>query len=261
VRHGTRLAIHGVAALENTMRPIVHAIRIIALSSILSAGCTQPVEPVETVGGGKADDHGSCRDETRSYCGDRSPDGCWCDAACVDFGNCCADYVGVCEMPDDPMAVLATALGAPGVIGMPPIADRWGANELRVTAQAVTVGDDRGRFLQSTVEGFATEYLDNASWEYDETLGGMFALSVVVDGSHHFIHDYGSSSEGRTYLLESLLSPEARSELEDDLPTHAHYAWFQVYDTGAEIYGYDVVVIMPYRSELAVVLKIEFVHA
>jgi hypothetical protein len=34
-----------------------------------------------------------------------------------------------------------------------------------------------------------------------------------------------------------------------------------IYDTGAEIYGYDVVVIMPYRSELAVVLKIEFVHA
>ncbi|MEX1364729.1 MAG: endonuclease/exonuclease/phosphatase family protein [Nannocystaceae bacterium] len=32
-------------------------------------------------------------------CGGQSPDGCWCDDACVSFGNCCADKVAVCDPP------------------------------------------------------------------------------------------------------------------------------------------------------------------
>ena len=25
-------------------------------------------------------------------CGDKSPDGCWCDSKCTSHGDCCADY-------------------------------------------------------------------------------------------------------------------------------------------------------------------------
>ncbi|MEZ4446673.1 MAG: hypothetical protein R3B72_46780 [Polyangiaceae bacterium] len=31
-----------------------------------------------------------------SSCGGQAPGGCWCDAACVDYGDCCSDYQGVC---------------------------------------------------------------------------------------------------------------------------------------------------------------------
>jgi hypothetical protein len=29
-------------------------------------------------------------------CGGQSPGGCWCDAACSQYGDCCADKVQVC---------------------------------------------------------------------------------------------------------------------------------------------------------------------
>jgi len=29
-------------------------------------------------------------------CGSQAPGGCWCDAACAGYGDCCADYQGVC---------------------------------------------------------------------------------------------------------------------------------------------------------------------
>jgi hypothetical protein len=31
------------------------------------------------------------------YCGDESPDGCFCDASCFGFGDCCADICAVCS--------------------------------------------------------------------------------------------------------------------------------------------------------------------
>ena len=30
-------------------------------------------------------------------CGGHSPDGCFCDAVCVDFGDCCSDAVNICQ--------------------------------------------------------------------------------------------------------------------------------------------------------------------
>jgi hypothetical protein len=42
---------------------------------------------------GKADNMGSCLD----LCGGPSMGTCWCDTACVDFGDCCADYEVQCE--------------------------------------------------------------------------------------------------------------------------------------------------------------------
>ncbi len=35
---------------------------------------------------------GSCADA----CGTESPDGCWCDASCIDYDDCCPDFEDVC---------------------------------------------------------------------------------------------------------------------------------------------------------------------
>lgn len=36
---------------------------------------------------GKADAIGSCQDELGDVCGGQSPDGCWCDEQCEDYGD------------------------------------------------------------------------------------------------------------------------------------------------------------------------------
>lgn len=60
---------------------------------------------------GKADLIGSC---AGSDC-DRQADGgtCWCDDLCVEFGDCCADRVEVCEAPVAPVCggLLGTRCG------------------------------------------------------------------------------------------------------------------------------------------------------
>jgi hypothetical protein len=46
---------------------------------------------------GKADLVGSCENTT---CDGPAPGGtCWCDVACQDFGDCCADYASACGEP------------------------------------------------------------------------------------------------------------------------------------------------------------------
>lgn len=35
-------------------------------------------------------------------CGGQSPDGCWCDSACAQYGDCCADKASVCDAPAPP---------------------------------------------------------------------------------------------------------------------------------------------------------------
>jgi hypothetical protein len=39
----------------------------------------------------------SCRgDNGALFCGSQSPDGCFCDAVCAQFGDCCPDKFEVC---------------------------------------------------------------------------------------------------------------------------------------------------------------------
>ncbi len=55
--------------------------------------------PERGVGGGKADAPGSCAPED---CGGQASTGsCWCDAGCVEYGDCCADIAPVCEADGD----------------------------------------------------------------------------------------------------------------------------------------------------------------
>ena len=74
--------------------------RLVSLLPLFLLACTTAAEldnpdrrPL-----GKADAFGTCAD---SDCDGQSLDGnCWCDDACVQFGDCCADRVEVCEAPD-----------------------------------------------------------------------------------------------------------------------------------------------------------------
>lgn len=52
---------------------------------------------------GKADAPGSClADDGDDFCGGPSNGACWCDDACAQFGDCCADKQPVCDGVDVP---------------------------------------------------------------------------------------------------------------------------------------------------------------
>lgn len=79
-----------------------------ALASALFVGCSSSDDaPSEDPGPGtseqrrsaigKADSlSGKCLDQGKSYCGGKSKGKCWCDAACVAFGDCCSDAATAC---------------------------------------------------------------------------------------------------------------------------------------------------------------------
>ncbi len=41
---------------------------------------------------------GDCGCSSAGACGDQAPDGCWCDASCTEFGDCCADSCTACSV-------------------------------------------------------------------------------------------------------------------------------------------------------------------
>jgi hypothetical protein len=49
--------------------------------------------PIADAGGGGG---GSCA----GACGGQAPSGCWCDATCASYGDCCFDRANVCGYPD-----------------------------------------------------------------------------------------------------------------------------------------------------------------
>lgn len=51
---------------------------------------------------GKADLPGSCESAEAVFCEGQSPNGCWCDAQCRDFGDCCSDAADICEPEPEP---------------------------------------------------------------------------------------------------------------------------------------------------------------
>lgn len=66
-------------------------------------GCsTEPEAPPSTVEGagpgerrfkiGKADLFGACVTDDADHCGSKGTGNCWCDKACIEFGDCCGDY-------------------------------------------------------------------------------------------------------------------------------------------------------------------------
>lgn len=81
-------------------------ISIVVLSAFPFAGCSSADDGTEDPTGqgeerrvslGKADSlAGKCSLNGVSYCGGKSKNKCWCDAACAQYGDCCADYKTSC---------------------------------------------------------------------------------------------------------------------------------------------------------------------
>ncbi len=61
-----------------------------------SAAADTPNPPDDRGPIGKADNAGSCRTPAGDHCGGKSQGNCYCDSACVGYGDCCSDYQGVC---------------------------------------------------------------------------------------------------------------------------------------------------------------------
>lgn len=92
---------------------------LVFLLPLISA-CPDPTTGVEigddqTARGpiGKAERGGSCADGEHNFCGEQSDDGCYCDAECEGYGDCCADKVEVCEPTPDACCSLADDPGGP----------------------------------------------------------------------------------------------------------------------------------------------------
>jgi hypothetical protein len=87
--------LHGVAPTRIPMRHSLLSLLFVGL-----AACT--VEAPDSPSGedrgslGKADLVGSCEHKGNELCGGKGKGNCWCDDACVDFGDCCDDADDVC---------------------------------------------------------------------------------------------------------------------------------------------------------------------
>ncbi|HET6582383.1 MAG TPA: hypothetical protein VFG69_03025 [Nannocystaceae bacterium] len=73
----------------------------------LFAACTTSVGDGSTPEGdrgglGKADLVGSCQGKHHDRCGTKGTGNCWCDEACVVFGDCCSDADEVCGIEPPP---------------------------------------------------------------------------------------------------------------------------------------------------------------
>lgn len=92
------------------MRP-----RLLALLFPLIAACTADVGGGSAAAAddrgslGKADIVGSCEYAGADLCGGPGLGNCWCDDACVDFGDCCSDADDVCGI--EPLPVEGQSCG------------------------------------------------------------------------------------------------------------------------------------------------------
>ena len=227
-------------------------------------GCTTGTGPEAEEGGrhplGKADLTGACYVDGTSYCGGQSAGTCWCNESCLDYGDCCSDYQVMCTQQNSPLAKLKVALSAPGALGMPPVGQQNWANEhsisVTITDNAYGVGDS----LKPTIASMDDWFYD---YEGNPTVG-LIGWLDIVDGSFQVKSGHLHKTSIKTYFLDELVQDSARAEVKSILETQGafyQYAWIQAYDIGAEIIGVDIVVIKPFDTDDAIVIKISYVHS
>lgn len=93
------------------MRPVLLFASMLAFAAC--AGAADEADPAADPPRGplgKADSTGTCEG---TLCDGPSADGsCWCDDACIDYGDCCADRAAVCEAdPADAQLLVDALLG------------------------------------------------------------------------------------------------------------------------------------------------------
>lgn len=97
-------------------RYIIHPLAL-ALALIGFGGCDDPDSGTSAPargGQGKADVMGTCADSGEAnHCGGPATSNCWCDAECVDNGDCCSDVTDVCGIDDGNQQLECNPLDCP----------------------------------------------------------------------------------------------------------------------------------------------------
>lgn len=76
---------------------------LVPLFAACAIESTSPTsDPGDRGGLGKADVVGSCQYKHYDLCGGPGVGNCWCDEACVDYGDCCSDAEEVCGIEPAP---------------------------------------------------------------------------------------------------------------------------------------------------------------
>ncbi|MEM6989584.1 MAG: hypothetical protein AAF721_03780 [Myxococcota bacterium] len=93
--------------MTHLVKTLTRATAHACLLGLLAAGAcsveTEPATSGETNRArlGKADAFGSCAAaDDADWCGGQSAGNCYCDDACEEYGDCCADFTAVC-LPDE----------------------------------------------------------------------------------------------------------------------------------------------------------------
>lgn len=169
----------------------------------LASELDQPRGPL-----GKADRLGSCEDtDGADWCAGRSSGACWCDEVCVDYGDCCDDYLAVCEDEEGPasdpsIVYVHASLGSDGNAGTSTSpfrtigwaldhADTTGATEVRVAGGIYRVDHSAADWVVLR-DGIAVlGGYDPADWAHrdpsvhvsrivDESASGGLAVAVEI---------------------------------------------------------------------------------
>jgi hypothetical protein len=123
-RHGTARAHRGNAFHHRPTNGETMRIRTLLLGltlPLLGACGANSIDTMDSSDGergglGKADLVGSCEAGPVDFCGGKGTGTCFCDDACVDFGDCCSDADTVCgiepDEPDDDATLCGGFLGA-----------------------------------------------------------------------------------------------------------------------------------------------------
>lgn len=124
-RHHVRLRIIDVPGSADHLhrsRALVRMRHLILLSSFVAVSCVEsagssaaPIGEIERHPLGKADGHASCAAPDGNACGGQSTGACWCDDACTEHGDCCADWVDVCGCDEGCGAAPEALVDYPGL--------------------------------------------------------------------------------------------------------------------------------------------------
>jgi hypothetical protein len=140
---------------------------------------------------GKADANGSCADGSGDFCGGQSAHGCFCDAECVDFGDCCSDAASVCQVAQcpDPADPTVSYLSEDGL--------ECAALTFSCGAGETLFSDECGCGCIGTEDPGCPDAADpNVNYMFEDPVQCQAALFMCEEGQTQFSNDCGCGCIG-----------------------------------------------------------------
>jgi hypothetical protein len=190
------------------------AARVVPLLSpavALLMACDGAHDPVRGGGGGKADvGYGSCLE---SDCAGIAASGaCYCDDACLEYGDCCADHGELCR--PGPAAFSVTTVASAGDIGDAPalVLDRAGGPRI-----AFHDFDSQGAAIRLADEVAGGWSIPRVTDDDDAVVAPRSALALGPDGEPHVVYQV-RHGHGTALAYRSLVEGSFRRALIDAAP-------------------------------------------